>query len=158
MLLSGLLEGHTRLLLSRTRRKTKTPHAHPHQQETTQPSNTSKRPKQNNTPQRHENKRDRHSKTEHEQDAGPQLDRKANNSSPNSRIKNQGLAEAKKGQKEKHKTNEQPVPATHLSYLKQEDTQKATQRKQKQDPGGRKGSESTNQRQKKDSYRPPPAD
>ena len=61
MLLSGLLEGHTRLLLSRTRKKNRTPHAHPLKQETTQPSNASKDQNKNNTPQRHENKRDRHS-------------------------------------------------------------------------------------------------
>ena len=55
-------------------------------------------------------------------------------------------------------TTKQHVPATHVSYPNTIHTQKQHNEKQKQDPGGRKGNESTNQRWKRNSSRPPLAD
>ena len=101
---------------------------------------------------------DRQSKTEHKQDAGPQADRKANNISPNSRIKNQGLACKHQGKKKEKQTNKQHVPATHLSYQSKNNTERTTERKTKARPRREKGERGDPPRQERDSHRPPPAD
>ena len=89
----GLLCPHTRLRQKQTRERKENPPRTPTQnKQTTQPGNASKEEKTNTTRRNATKTKRQTSKTEHKQDAGPRVDRKANNSSPNSRIKNQGLA------------------------------------------------------------------
>ena len=133
------------------------PPTHPHHNKlTTQPSNASKEERnKNNTPQRHEIKTDRQSKTEHTQDAGPRVDRKADDRTPNSRIKNQGLAENNNNRKKTKQTTKQHVPATHVSYQNTNHSQQTTQRKEAR-PRREKG-ERVDQPKVRKRFQPPPS-
>ena len=142
-MLQGLLWVHTRLKQKQTRERKENP---PRTTFTTNrllnratPANK-KDEKGNKTPQRHENKKYRQSKTEHKQDAGPQTDRKANNISPNSRIKTQGLADEQQRKKER-KTNKQRTRASNTRKLSNHkaDTSKTTQNNRSKTPAGERG-------------------
>ena len=68
------------------------------------------------------------------------MDRKANNRTTNSRIKNQGLAEGKnKNRKKTSQTNKQHVPVTHVSSQKHEKHTTNNTKKTKARPRREKG-------------------
>ena len=97
--------------------KKREPPTHPHQnKQLTQLSNASKEERKDTTRRNATKTKRQTSKTEHQQDAGQRVDRIANHSSPNSRIKNQGLACEHQRKKKEKQTNKQHGPATHVSY------------------------------------------
>ena len=128
-------------------RKKEDPPRTPTQTKTTQPGNASKEDRnKHNTPQRHENKKDRQARrsTSRTQDHGWTGKPTTVPLTPGSKTR---VLHANTNERKKNKTNnKQHVPATHVSYQSTNHTQQTTQRKKKQDPGGRKGNESTNQR------------
>ena len=93
--------------------------------------------------------KDRQGKTEHKQDAGQRVDRRANIITPNSRIKNQGLADEQQGKTE-NRTNNQTTRASNTRKLTTHKAQTANkpQAKSKTPAGERGTSRSTNGRKK----------
>ena len=139
--LQGLLCSHTRLKQRADTRKKREPPTHTQQnKQTTQPSNASKEESKKTQHAATPRKQKTDSKTEHEQDAGPRVDRKANHSSPNSRIKHQGLAfeHQRKKQKQNKQTTKRASNTRKLSKHNKHFT-KTTQRKTKARPRREKG-------------------
>ena len=136
-------------------RKKREPPTHPQQKEqTTQPSNASKEERKDTTRRNATETKRQTSKTEHQQDAGPRVDRKANHSSPNSRIKNQGLA-SKDQPRKKNNKQQTKGPATHVSYQSTRHKHQTTQRKTRARPRREKGELGDPPKARKKSQPPP---
>ena len=122
-------------------RKKREPPTHPQQNEQpTQPSNASKEERKGTTRRNATETKRQTSKTEHQQDAGPRGDRRANHSSPNSRIKNQGLAYEHQ-RKKKRKTNKQTTRASNSHKLSKHKTHSVnnTKKNKSKTPAGERG-------------------
>ena len=153
----GLLGSLTRLRQKQTHESKENPPRTPNQ--TNKNSTEQRQQEEKDTKRRFATIKERQtSKTEHQQDAGPREDRKANHSSPNSRIKNQGLACEHQQRKRKNKqTNKQTTRANNTRKLsKHKNTHKTTQRKTKARPRREKG-DRVDQPKVGKRFQPPPS-
>ena len=119
---------------------------------------TQAKKKETNTTRRNAKKTKRQtSKTEHKQDAGPRVDRKANNISPNSRIKNQGLACEHQHREAKQTNNKQTTRASNSRKLSKHKTDTTNNTKKNKARPRREKGERVDQPKVGKRFQPPPS-
>ena len=149
---------HTFKAKADTQKKREPPTHTQHSKQTTQPSKHKQ--EGNETRKQHaatpQIQKDRQSKTEHKQDAGPRVDRKANNVPLTPGSTTRVLRKTKKKtEQKKTQTSKQHVPATHVSYQSTNQTANNT-KKTKARPRREKG-ERVDQPKVGKRFLPPPS-